>query len=75
MSGEERLKAMRREFNIDELVILDEGFANSSKVTVVEQTPGFLYTTVRDEDNNEWTVMTYRLKPIPYGITNKESNS
>lgn len=43
-------------------VILDEGFANSSIVKVVKQTPKRMYTTVTN-GKNEWEVMTYRLKP------------
>ncbi len=43
-------------------VRLDKGFANSSIVEVVKQTPKRMYTTVTN-GKNEWDVMTYRLTP------------
>ena len=44
-------------------VRLDKGFANSSIVEVVRQTPKRMYTTVTN-GKNEWDVMTYRLTPF-----------
>ena len=44
-------------------VQLDKEHANTSKVTVVSQTPLRLYTTVKN-DINTWSVMTDRLTEI-----------
>ena len=52
-----------RVFLPGEYVWLDRGYSNASQVIVIKQTPQRLYTTVRDELNNEWVVMTYRLTP------------
>ena len=43
-------------------VILDKNFINTSEVTVVRL--GKLISRVRDDEKNEWEVMTYRLTPI-----------
>lgn len=47
-------------FQKDEVVILDEGFANSSEVTVIRQTVNRLYTEVKIY-KEPWDVMTKRL--------------
>jgi len=54
---------LRRKFKEGEKVILDIKYANSSKVTVVRQTTGKLYTTVTN-GKSEWDVMTNRLTPL-----------
>jgi hypothetical protein len=58
------MNTVKREINHGTLMILDAGFQNSCKVKVVNQTPQFLYTTVEDEDGDQWTVMTYRLSDL-----------
>lgn len=54
------MSSLRREKG----VILDEGFVNSSTVEVMWQTEKLIYTGVKDEEGNEWSVMTYRLTKI-----------
>ena len=52
---------------IDDTVILDEDYSNSSEVIIVSFTPQQLYAMVREPDDknrsNAWTVMTNRLTP------------
>lgn len=45
-------------------VILDNDRSNRSEVTVVNQTPKRLYTTVTGNGIDKWDVMTYRLTII-----------
>ena len=52
---------LRQEFEIGEIVILDNEYPNYSAVEVVYQTPQKLYTKVRNEEGGEWEVMTIRL--------------
>jgi hypothetical protein len=53
---------LRQKLDKGSLVTLDKGYANSSNVEVVSQTPGKLYTEVRVPGNKEsWSVMTDRL--------------
>ena len=50
-------------FEVGEEVVLDEKYANSSKVKVVYQSPNRLFTTVKGGDS-QWDVMTTRLTKI-----------
>lgn len=54
---------LREKFEKGEIVRLDAGFANTSIVEVVSQTPLLMYTTVK-ADNSEWQVHTHRLSEI-----------
>lgn len=70
---------MRKEFKPGQKVRLDVDFNNSSIVTVVNQTPNKLFTTVSCEIENEqvpreWEVMTYRLSELEKGIIIKNKN-
>jgi len=48
----------------EQRVILDEGYANSSEVTIKDFTPNKMFATVKADDGNEWQVMTNRLTPL-----------
>ena len=54
---------LRPSLTAGQLVELDKGFANSSIVEVVTQTPMRLYTRVKAPNGYEWDVMTDRLTP------------
>jgi len=54
---------LRAEYKEGSIVWLDRDRSNRSQVTVVRQTPGKLFTTVRGKES-EWDVMTNRLSPI-----------
>lgn len=53
---------LRQQFNIGDKVFVDNKFENY--VTVISQTPKFLFTTVEAPNGYSWTVMTNRLTKI-----------
>lgn len=62
--AQEYKSTLRQELEPGEVVILDKGFANSSEVVVVSQTPGKLFTTIHlhgEDKCKQWDVMTNRL--------------
>ncbi len=54
---------LRKEYIEGSIVWLDKDRSNRSQVTVVRQTSGKLFTTVRG-GKEEWDVMTIRLSPL-----------
>ena len=51
------------DFEGGEVVWLDKGKPNKSKVKIISQTPRKLITKVQGE-NSRWEVMTYRLSKL-----------
>ena len=61
------------QFKKGQIVFLDEGFSNCSKVEIVEQTPAKIFTVVKNLDSHEtWTVMSYRLSIINENMKKEE---
>lgn len=55
------------DLKVGDTVILDKGYANESKVTILEFTDKQLYAKIKPAEaitDTSWDVMTYRLKPI-----------
>jgi hypothetical protein len=64
---------LKGEFEIGQKVILDNDLANSNIVTVINQSPNKLFTTIEGEATatrkaQQWEVMTDRLSEIERGI-------
>jgi len=55
---------LHNEYAPDTKVRLDKGFRNSSIVTVVNQAPQKLFTTVTINGIDKWDVMTNKLSPL-----------
>lgn len=51
-------------FKIEDRVVLDKDFNNSSEVTIKAFTTNKMFATVKSDDGDEWQTMTTRLSPI-----------
>lgn len=57
-------KELQTSLIVGQEVCLDKDRSNKSKVTVVSQTSGKLFTEVSVDNKHTWSVMTYRLTII-----------
>lgn len=55
------------DLKIGDTVILDKGYNNESKVTILNFSPKFMYAKIKPAEavtETSWDVLTYRLRPI-----------
>jgi hypothetical protein len=57
-------RGLYTEFSPGETVWLDKDKPNGSVVTVIEQTPRRMFTTVKGDEGGTWDVMTIRLTKL-----------